>query len=185
MFSGLTPHQTCQYFSTFMEELSLQASKLNSGQSGLAMWRISFLWPQTTESTNWVKPKGKSSLSMPKWTRVFFRLHVLGQRGVPRKHGAFWPSPSTQMGAETHQELRRWPKPSHHLRRISWQCLSQPSHTIYLCLRNGHRKDKKMTTDHISNIMRLKVNFCGREKEGHFHCKNFLRALKWVPTWYT
>ena len=24
----------------------------------------------------------------------------------------------------------------------------------------------------------FKANFCGREKEGHFHYKNFLRALK-------
>ena len=40
-------------------------------------------------------------------------------------------------------------------------------------------------TPHIFNIRKLKANFCGREKEGHFHYKNFLRALKWVPTWYT
>ena len=38
---------------------------------------------------------------------------------------------------------------------------------------------------HISNIRKLKANFCGRENEGHFRSKNFLRALKWVPTWYT
>ena len=31
----------------------------------------------------------------------------------------------------------------------------------------------------------VKANFCGREKEGHFHYKNFLRALEWVPTWHT
>ena len=24
----------------------------------------------------------------------------------------------------------------------------------------------------------IKANFCGREKQGHFHYKNFLRALK-------
>ena len=33
--------------------------------------------------------------------------------------------------------------------------------------------------------LEIKANFCGRKKEGHFHYKNFLRALKWVPTWYT
>ena len=32
---------------------------------------------------------------------------------------------------------------------------------------------------------KFKANFCGREKEGHFQYKNFLRALKWAPTWYT
>ena len=26
---------------------------------------------------------------------------------------------------------------------------------------------------HISNIRRLKANFCGRKKEGDFHYKNF------------
>ena len=26
---------------------------------------------------------------------------------------------------------------------------------------------------HISNIRKLKANFCGGEKEGHFHCKTF------------
>ena len=40
-------------------------------------------------------------------------------------------------------------------------------------------------TEHMSFIYKLKANFCGRKKEGHFHYKNFLRALKWVPTWYT
>ena len=38
---------------------------------------------------------------------------------------------------------------------------------------------------HMSFIYKLKANFCGRKKEGHFHYKNFLRALKWVPTWHT
>ena len=38
---------------------------------------------------------------------------------------------------------------------------------------------------HISNNRKLKANFCGRENEGHFRSKNFLRALKWVPAWYT
>ena len=36
----------------------------------------------------------------------------------------------------------------------------------------------KLLLTHISNIRILKANFCGREKEGHFHSKNFLRALK-------
>ena len=31
---------------------------------------------------------------------------------------------------------------------------------------------------HSSNIRKLKANFCERENEGHFHFKNFLRALK-------
>ena len=31
---------------------------------------------------------------------------------------------------------------------------------------------------HISDIRKLKANVCGREKEGHFRYKNFLRALK-------
>ena len=35
-----------------------------------------------------------------------------------------------------------------------------------------------LLTEHISNIRMLKANFCGREKEGHFHYKNFLKALK-------
>ena len=35
---------------------------------------------------------------------------------------------------------------------------------------------------HISNLRKLKANFCYREKEGHFPYKNFLRALKRVPT---
>ena len=26
--------------------------------------------------------------------------------------------------------------------------------------------------------LEIKANFCGRKKEGHFHYKNFLRALK-------
>ena len=30
---------------------------------------------------------------------------------------------------------------------------------------------------HMSSILKLKGNFCGHEKEGHFHYKNFLRAL--------
>ena len=37
----------------------------------------------------------------------------------------------------------------------------------------------------MSFIYKLKANFIGHKKEGHFHYKNFLRALKWVPTWYT
>ena len=45
--------------------------------------------------------------------------------------------------------------------------------------------EQSWDTMHISNIRKLKANFCGREKEGHFHSENFLRALKWVPTWYT
>ena len=31
---------------------------------------------------------------------------------------------------------------------------------------------------HMSFIYKLKANFCGRKKEGHFHYKNFSRALK-------
>ena len=31
---------------------------------------------------------------------------------------------------------------------------------------------------HISNIRKLKANFCGCKKEGHFHSKDFLRALQ-------
>ena len=38
--------------------------------------------------------------------------------------------------------------------------------------------DHPRNGSHISNIRKLKANFCGREKEGHFHSKNFLRALK-------
>ena len=33
-------------------------------------------------------------------------------------------------------------------------------------------------TQHMSSIEKLKGNFCGHKKEGHFHYKNFLRALK-------
>ena len=40
-------------------------------------------------------------------------------------------------------------------------------------------------SQYMSYIFKLKANFCGRKKEGHFHYKNFLRALKWVPTWHT
>ena len=36
---------------------------------------------------------------------------------------------------------------------------------------------------HMSFTLKLNANFCELKKEGHFHYKNFLRALKWVPTW--
>ena len=36
----------------------------------------------------------------------------------------------------------------------------------------------RLVIEHISNIRKLKANFCEREKEGHFHSKNFLRGLK-------
>ena len=41
----------------------------------------------------------------------------------------------------------------------------------YFCFLSGNKK-------HMSFIYKLKANFCGRKKEGHFHDKNFLRALK-------
>ena len=44
--------------------------------------------------------------------------------------------------------------------------------------RKIHKTEVDVHTTHISNIRKLKANFCGREKEGHFHSKNFLRALK-------
>ena len=31
---------------------------------------------------------------------------------------------------------------------------------------------------HISNIRKLKANFCGREKEGHFHYKKLFESFK-------
>ena len=31
---------------------------------------------------------------------------------------------------------------------------------------------------HISFTLKLNANFCALKKEGHFHYKNFLRALK-------
>ena len=44
---------------------------------------------------------------------------------------------------------------------------------------------KLLKSIHMPYIYKLKANFCGHEKEGHFHYKNFLRALKWVPAWHT
>ena len=38
-------------------------------------------------------------------------------------------------------------------------------------------------TWHMSITMKLNANFRELKKEGHFRYKNFLRALKWVPTW--
>ena len=38
-------------------------------------------------------------------------------------------------------------------------------------------------TVYMSITLKLNANFCELKKEGHFHYNNFLRALKWVPTW--
>ena len=64
---------------------------------------------------------------------------------------------------------------------VEWKKLRNKSHPSYPPpnLRTSFMDDPF----HISNI-RLNANFCRREKEGHFH-SNFLRALKWVPTWHT
>ena len=49
-------------------------------------------------------------------------------------------------------------------------------------LEHGQRKRmlnySHLEIAHMSYIYKLKANFYGREKEGHFHYKNFLRALK-------
>ena len=39
-------------------------------------------------------------------------------------------------------------------------------------------QDNNIITIHISHIRKLKANFCGHGKGGHFHYKNFVRALK-------
>ena len=56
---------------------------------------------------------------------------------------------------------------------MSFHSTKVKSDSIYV-----QRLIESQEEDDISNIRKLKANFCGHEKEGHFHSKNFLRALK-------